>query len=145
MILIVLEFFSQACSTLLARVLMMFSKLLISDRLEVSRLLMEKIAFLINAASSLLFLTMDYLDEVTLSLTIEIVMVRRAWLDVRHQFRYIEWLFNSNDPLQRNIRSMTKFESLGLSKYLVGTWLVRINRLMLNKSAITIRSSLMVE
>ena len=99
MILIVLEFFSQVCSTLLARVLMMFSKLLMSDRLEVSRLLMEKIAFLINAASSLLFLTMDYLDEVTHSLTIEIVMVRRAWLDVRHQFRYIEWLFNSNDPL----------------------------------------------
>ena len=78
---------------------MMFSKLLMSDRLEVSRLLMEKIAFLINAASSLLFLTMDYLDEVTHSLTIGIVMVRRAWLDVRHQFRYIEWLFNSNDPL----------------------------------------------
>ena len=40
---------------------------------------------------------------------------------------------------------MTEFESLSLSEYLVGTWLVGTDRLRLKESAITIRSSLIEE
>lgn len=116
-----LGIFSQAYSTLLARVLTMFSKLLMLDRLKVSRLLMEVVASLMKAVSSSLFLTIECLDEVTLSSTIGIVMIKGVWSDVRYQSGCIEWLFNSIDPLRRNIRLMTEFESLGLSEYLVRT------------------------
>jgi len=57
----------------------------------------------------------------------------------------MEWLFNLFNPFQRNIRSMTEFESLTLSEYLVGTWLAGIDKSRLNKSAIIMRSSLIVE
>ena len=40
---------------------------------------------------------------------------------------------------------MTEFESFILSEYLVGTWLVGINRFKLNESAMIRRSLLMDE
>jgi len=40
---------------------------------------------------------------------------------------------------------MTEFESLLLSEYLVGTWLIETNRLRLKESAIMIRSLLIEE
>jgi len=43
------------------------------------------------------------------------------------------------------MRLMTEFVSLGLSKYLVGTWLVGVDKLRLKKSAIMIRSLLIDE
>ena len=49
------------------------------------------------------------------------------------------------DPLHRNIKSMIEFASPTISEYLVETWLVRIDKSKLNKSAIIIRSSLIVE
>jgi len=55
------------------------------------------------------------------------------------------WLLSSDDPLHKNMRLMTEFVSLGLSKYLVGTWLVGVDKLRLKKSAIMIRSLLIDE
>ena len=43
------------------------------------------------------------------------------------------------------MRSMTEFESLMLSEYPVGTWLVEIDKSRLNESAIIMRLSLIVE
>ena len=40
---------------------------------------------------------------------------------------------------------MTEFELLTLSEYLVGTWLVEIDKSRLNESATIIRSLLIVE
>jgi len=82
---------------------------------------MDKVMSLMKAASLSLSLMIEHLVELTLSSTIEIVMVRGTWSDVRCHSGCIEWLFNSLEPLQRNIRSMTEFESLILSEYLVGT------------------------
>ena len=74
--LIVLEFFFQVLLTLLTSLLTMNSNLLISDRLEVLRFLIEVVVSLIKVAFSLLFLMMEHLDEITLSSTIGIVMVK---------------------------------------------------------------------
>jgi len=45
----------------------------------------------------------------------------------------------------RNIRLITEFESLLLLEYLVGTWLVGIERFRLKESAMIIRLSLIDE
>ena len=67
------------------------------------------------------------------------------WSEVRHQLGWIEWLSSSNELYQRNIRLMTEFESFALLEYLVGTWLMEINKFKLKESAIIRRSSLMDE
>ena len=124
---------------------MTFSSPLILYKIDMSRPLIEMMTSLMKATSSLLFLIIECLEELTFSSIIGIVMVKGAWLDVRHQSGWIEWLFNSNDTLHQNMRSMTKFESLELSEYLVRTWLVGIDKSRLNKSAIIIRSLLIVK
>ena len=68
MILMDLKFLSHAHSTKLAKELTAVSSQLVSDRLEV-------LSSLINATSSLLFLTMYRLEEFTYSSTIGILMV----------------------------------------------------------------------
>ena len=67
---------------------------------------------------------------------IGIVIVREVWSDVRCHSGWIKWLLNSSDPNQRNIKLMTKFESWLLSEYLIGTWLVSLERSKLNESVI---------
>jgi len=57
----------------------------------------------------------------------------------------MEWLLRVGDLYWMNIRSMVKFESLILSAYLVGIWLVGTNNDKLKESAKIIRSSLMDE
>jgi len=74
-----------------------------------------------------------------------IVMVRGMWSNVRYQSGCIKWLFNLLDLLQRNIRLMTKFESLTLSEYLVRTWLVELDKSELNESVTIRQSSLIIE
>jgi len=59
------------------------------------------------------------------------------------QMNYI--IVSSSEPLQRNIKSKTKFELLGLSVYLVGNWLVGVDKLKSKKSVIIRRSLLIVE
>ena len=124
---------------------MTLSKLVISDKLDVLRFLMDVVTSLMKATSSLLSLMIEYLVELMLFLTMGMVIVRGVWSDVRCQLGYIKWLFNLLDPLQKNIRSMTKFESLTLSEYLVRTWLVGLDKSRLNKLATIRRSSLIVE
>ena len=60
----------------------MNSNLLVLDRSEILRFLIEIVVFLMKAASSLLFLIIEYLDEITLSSIIGIVIVRGVWSDV---------------------------------------------------------------
>ena len=124
---------------------MTLSKLVISDKLDVLRFLMDVVTSLMKATSSLLSLMIEYLVELMLFLTMGMVIVRGVWSDVRCQLGYIKWLFNLLDPLQKNIRSMTEFESLTLSEYLVRTWLVGLDKSRLNKLATIRRSSLIVE
>ena len=52
---------------------------------------------------------------------------------------------SSVEPLHRNIRSMTKFDSPTVSEYLVGTWSVGIDKSKLKESAIIMRSLLIEE
>jgi len=106
---------------------------------------MDIVMSLMKAASFLLSLMIEHLVELTLSSTMIIVMVRGAWSNIRCQLRCIEWLFNLLDLLWRDMRSMTKFELLTLTEYLVGTWLVGLDKSRLNKSVIIRRSSLIVE
>ena len=138
----ILDKFSQILLTLLVKSLMILSKLAMSDKLDTLRFLMDKVMSLMKAASSSLSLMIEHLVELTLSLTIEIVMVRGTWSDVRCYSVCIEWLFNSLEPLRRNIRSMTEFESLILSEYLVETWLVEFDKSKLIELVIMRRSLL---
>jgi len=82
--LIDLKFLSHARSTELAKELTAFSSQLESNRLEVLSSLKKLVMSLINAASSLLFLMIDHLEEFTNSSTMGILMLRGAWSDVRH-------------------------------------------------------------
>jgi len=54
------------------------------------------------------------------------------------------WLSSSDEPHRRNMRSMTEFESFTLSEYLVGTWLMGIDKFKLKESVI-IRRSLLID
>ena len=51
----------------------------------------------------------------------------------------MKWLLSLNELHQKNMRSMTEFVSLGLSVYLVGTWLVEDNKNKWNESVIIIK------
>jgi len=124
----IFKFFSQVLLTALAKSLTALSKLVISDRLDILRFLMDIVMSLMKDASSFLFLMIECLVELTLSSTIGIVMIREVWSSMRHHSRYIKWLFNSFELLQRNMRSMTEFESFILLEYLVETWLVEIDK-----------------
>jgi len=76
---------------------------------------------------------------------IGIVTVKGVWSDERHHSEEMEWLLRVGDSHWMNIRLMVKFESLILSVYLVGIWLVETNNNKLKESAKIIRSSLMDE
>ena len=143
--LMILELFSQALLILLTNSLMMLSKLVMLDKLDVLRFLMDIVIFLMKATSSLLSLMIECLAELILFSMMGIVIVRGTQSDIRCQSGCIKWLFNLLDPPWRNMRLMTKFESLTLSEYLFGTQLVELNKSRLNKSAAIRRSSLIVE
>ena len=51
----------------------------------------------------------------------------------------MEWVLISVDLLCKNIRSITEFDLMLESKYLVGTWLVENNSLRLKESTIIIK------
>jgi len=57
----------------------------------------------------------------------------------------MEWLLISVDPYRKNIRSITEFDLLSESEYLVGTQLVGNKSSRLKESAIIIRFSLKEE
>ena len=128
-----------------ARVLTTSLSLLISDKLETSRfLIIDEISLINNASSSLIF-AIENLDELMSSSAIGIETVRGAWSEESCQSGWIEWLLSSDKPLHRNIKLITEFDSPTVSEYLVGTWLVRIDKSKLKESAMIIRSSLIEE
>ena len=78
-ILIILEFLSQAYSTVLANNSMTFSRAMMSDKLKVSIDEISLIKFLMNDFSFLLSLVMDYLWFSEYYSLIGMVTVREAW------------------------------------------------------------------
>ena len=119
-----------------------FSSDSILDKLLVSIEPKVLMILLIKALSSSLSLTINCFLVWICSLTIGIVIVNEVGSDVSHHFGWIEWLLISFEPNHRNIKSMTKFKSWLLSKYLVGTWLVGLDRPKLKESAISNNKSL---
>ena len=57
----------------------------------------------------------------------------------------MKWLLSFVDPLRRNIRSITEFELLSKSTYLIGILWVENNSSRLKESAMIIKSLLKVE
>ena len=76
--------------TLLVNSLMMLSKLVMSDKLDMLRFLMDMKTSLMKAAFSWLSLIIEHLVELMLSSMIGMVIVRGTWYNVRHQLGYIE-------------------------------------------------------
>jgi len=134
--LIIFEFFTYTLSMMLARSFTVFSKWDISDKFVMSRFLMDAIISLINYSSSSLFLMIDLFLELIFSSTIGIIVVRGMWLEVGYYLEWIKWLSSLVEPHQKNIILMTEFKSFALSEYLIGTWLMEIDKFKLKESAI---------
>ena len=97
--LMILEDFSQVLLTLLTNLLMILSKLVMLDRLDMLKFLMDMVTSLMKTIFSSLSLMIEYLVEFMLSSTMVMIMVREAWFDIRCQLECIEWLFNSLELL----------------------------------------------
>ena len=78
-----------------------------------------------NTYSSLLFLIIVLLVIGMNSSMIWILTISGAWSEENCNSERIEWLVSFTEFSLRNIKSMTEFESLLLSGYLVGTMLVK--------------------
>ena len=139
------EFVLHALSIFNVRELITSSSLLISDKSEILRFLIAYETSLIKAVSSSLFFAIENLDETMFSSVIGMETVRGAWSEEIYQLEWIEWLLSSVEPLHRNTRSMTEFDSPTISKYLVGIWLVEIDKSKLNEFAIIMRLLLIDE
>ena len=101
------------------------SSLLMFNRSEMSIFLIANKTFLMKLASSLLFFAMEYLTSLIFSSSIAIITERVAWSEDKCKSRWIWWLLSSVDPFHKNIRSITEFDLLFESEYLVETQLVR--------------------
>ena len=66
---------------------------------------------------------------------------KRAWSEGLHQFSKIVWVLNSSEFVQRNIKLITKLKSLGLSIYLIGTYIISVDSSKLKEIAISLRVS----
>ena len=109
--------------------LMIFSRDLVLNRLEVSMNEMSLVKSLMNDFSFLLPLTIEHLQSLMCYSSIGIVTVRGVWSDNNLHSRWIVWLSSSTNPYLRNIRSITEFElwSLSETENLVGIGLVGYN------------------
>ena len=115
------EYLNQAWSTMSVNFKTTSSNSSIFEIVEASIYEKDVAISLTKLASSLLFLAIVCLLFSTCSSTMGIVTVKRAWSDEQHQSGWIQWVFISEELLPKNIKSITEFDSLGLSKYLVGT------------------------
>ena len=138
-ILTIFEFLVHALSTMLAKSLTTLSNLGISEMLDMFNFVNDAITSLMNNSSSSLFFVIVLLQRLIFSLEIGIVIDKGTWSEVRHHSRWIKWLFNLEESHQRNIQSMTKFESLLLLEYLVRTWLIGHERFKLKESAMIMK------
>jgi len=123
----------KSCTTLSSDLLLEISVIL--------RLPTLFLSLLMKLFSSLLFLIMVHYLSWMNSLLMIISTVREAWLEEPHKLDRIIYVSNSSELTQRNIKSITKLYSLELSAYLVGTWLIGVNKSRLKESVIFLRVS----
>jgi len=123
----------KSCTTLSSDLLLEISVIL--------RLPTLFLSLLMKLFSSLLFLIMVHYLSWMNSLLMIISTVREAWLEEPHKLDRIIYVSNSSELTQRNIKSITKLYSLELSAYLVGTWLIGVNKSRLKESVIFLRIS----
>ena len=105
-ILTILEFLSQALSTIQASRSTMFSNDLMLNRLE---MLMDEIFLiksLMNNISSSLPLVIECFQSLESCCSIGMVTVRKAWSDNNLHSGWMVWLSNSTELYLRNMRSM---------------------------------------
>ena len=112
---------------------------------DVSNVLKFEIMLLINAVSCLLLGTRVSFNVWIISLKIGISIERGAWSEDKQELGRMEWRFSSDDPYQRNMRSMTELDSPAISEYLVGQGLVGEDRMRSKESAIIIKLLLIEE
>jgi len=65
--------------------------------------------------------------------------VKRVWSNKIWDFSKMKWLLILTELGQRNIRSITELELLGLLAYQIKTWLTEEENLRLKESATSIR------
>jgi len=65
--------------------------------------------------------------------------VKRVWSNKLWDFSKMKWLLILTELGQRNIRSITELELLGLLAYQIKTWLTEEEILRLKESATSIR------
>ena len=145
MILDFFVFLVHACFINALSWLTVYSKLFLSIMLDMSRFLKINMTSSTKAISYLLFCGIDSLEVLTISSAMGMVIVRGAWSEERQLSGWIKCRSSSLDPYRRNIRSITKFTSSTVSKYLVEQGLVGVDKAKLNESAIMMRSLLMEE
>ena len=113
--------------------------------LDISQVLIFPMVFIssmINFSSSLLFLIIvHHLSWINSSL-INMLIVKGAWFERLWDSGKMKWLLISTELDYRNIRLITKFESLGLLVYSVETWLTGEESFRSKESVISIRISL---
>jgi len=68
--------------------------------------------------------------------------INGVWSDEYQCSGWIVWLLNSNEFGLRNMRLIVEFESFTLSEYLVGIWLVDLNKYRSIESTMSVRRSL---
>ena len=143
-ILIVLEWWFQRLLADCAIVWTMFSREFSSCISKVLIVCIEVMNLLMKFFSSLSLIKTHFLVEKHSS-KIGMQIDSVAWSEMSYQSGWISWLLNSSDPCLRNMRSMTEFELCLLSIYLVGIWLVGMDKLRSKASVTSKRISLWEE
>ena len=137
-----LAFLTHICSTIMLSWLTICSSLLMLSILDVSKLLKLEITSLMKSVSCSLFRDIASLDVWMVSSKIGMSIMRGARSEERCHSGKMKWLSSSSEPCQRNIRSITEFDSPAVSENLVRPGLVRDERESSKESAIIIRLSL---
>jgi len=139
------EYLNQISSDLSANLWTVWSRANLLVRFSVSSLLMLLVSSAMNLSFYSLILMIVHLVVRTCSLSIEILTVSRTWSYEYLYSGWIIWLLSSNKFCLRNIRLMTEFDSFISSEYLVGTWLVDLDKHKSIESAMSVRKSLWKE
>jgi len=123
-ILTIFKYLNQIWLVLLVNSCTISSRTSLLKICPVSSLLIKLLSSTREFDSSMLFLTIVCFLVWIYSLNIAILIVSGVWSGNNLHSGQIVWLSNSEEISHKNMRLMTEFELLELSKYLVGTWLV---------------------
>jgi len=136
MILTIFECLNQICLVLLVNSWTISLRTFLLEIHSVLSSLIELLSFIRKFDSFMLFLKIVCFLVWICSSNIAISTISRTWSNENLHFGQIIWLLISEEIGCKNIRSMTKFESLELSEYLAETWLVdlEIQRFKICKS-----------